>query len=219
MPDDINLNESGNTTNGGITPQPTTPAPASTTPAQPTNNAAADDDLPDFVRDPKKAFEYIKDLRKEAAEHRKLANELKSWKDKQEADAKIQAEEQLRSNQQFEALASQYKAELEKVQAEAKAAQIQALRTRIGAEMSLPAALIERLRGDTDEDIRKDAESLKAALPIPEPQSDGTSRPRPSTTPMPTGAAGETDAQKKARLLNRGNTSVFGSGVIRISEG
>jgi TolA-binding protein len=52
----------------------------------------------------------------------------------------------------------------------AKAAEITAMRVKVGAELGLPAALAERLAGEDVESIKADAEAIVAALPKPTAQ-------------------------------------------------
>lgn len=51
----------------------------------------------------------------------------------------------------------------------AKAAEIAAMRVKVGAEVGLPAALVDRLAGEDIESIKADAEAIMAALPKSEP--------------------------------------------------
>jgi len=76
------------------------------------------------------------------------------------------------------------------------AAELSAVRARIGAEMRLPAALIERLQGETEDALRKDAEALAAALP-PQQQSTIVSPANPA------GDTGDATSELARRLYNR----------------
>ena len=49
-----------------------------------------------------------------------------------------------------------------------KAAELTALRAKVGSEAGLPPALIARLSGEDEDAIKADAESLKAAIPAPQ---------------------------------------------------
>lgn len=55
-------------------------------------------------------------------------------------------------------------AELETAKATIKTHETQALKVAIAAEIGLPAGLTDRLAGNTPEEIRKDAEALKAVF-------------------------------------------------------
>ena len=55
--------------------------------------------------------------------------------------------------------------ELESAKAQIKKYEIGSVKTKVAHELGLPYEMAERLRGDTEEDIRKDAESLKGMFP------------------------------------------------------
>ena len=56
-------------------------------------------------------------------------------------------------------------AQLADVQAQVKAQELAVLRHKVASETGLPAALVDRLRGETAEEIAADADALLAALP------------------------------------------------------
>lgn len=68
-------------------------------------------------------------------------------------------------------------------QAAAEAA-LRAMRLEVAAEMALPLALAERLKGDDREAIMADAEKIKALIPAPSPAL-GNPPPGPRTGPAP----------------------------------
>jgi hypothetical protein len=153
--------------------------------------------------------EYVSELRKENAAWRKQVRELQQWKEQQEQEAQKRNETDLVSQKKFEDLANQYKAQLDKVQTDLQTQQIMNLRVQIAAEAGLPAALAERLKGATAEEIKADAEAMKALIPAPTGQRQGQ-----NTTPAPGGQpAGETDAQRRQRLLGNGRDPFSGGGV------
>ncbi len=89
------------------------------------------------------------------------------------------------------------------LEAQLKAAALKALRVQIAAEVGLPPRLAARLQGDTEADLRRDAEDLRAFA----------SAPRSTTTPVPGGTpAGETDARRRARLF--GGAAMFTGGRV-----
>lgn len=89
------------------------------------------------------------------------------------------------------------------LEAQLKAVTLKALRAQVAAEAGLPPKLAARLQGDTEADLRRDAEDLRALAPSA----------RSTTTPLPAGAApGETDAQRRARLF--GGASMFAGGRV-----
>lgn len=68
-------------------------------------------------------------------------------------------------------------ADLAAMQAQVKAQELAVLRHQVAADKALPAALIDRLRGETAEEIAADADTLLAALPKPNaPNLNGGAR-------------------------------------------
>ena len=93
-------------------------------------------------------------------------------------------------------------AQIADLEAQLKAAALKALRAQIAVETGLPPKLAARLQGETEADLRRDAEDLRAFVA------------RSTTTPVPGGpVAGETDAQRRARLFG-GATMFSGGGVV-----
>lgn len=147
---------------------------------------------------------YVKDLREEAKRNRleskALRDELAALKSQVGA---------LGNPQDLAERLQKIEAEREAERERAKAAEAKALRLEIGAEFALPPELADVLKGETAEELRAHAEKLKPYVAAQEP--DGLRR-RPSSLPVPGGTpAGETDAQKRARLFgNSGNNKLFG---------
>lgn len=84
------------------------------------------------------------------------------------ARAKADAERKAAEEQgEWKKLAEQYKTEAEAERQRATAASLAVTRRDIGARLNVPAALVDRLRGDTPEEIEADAKQLVAALPKP----------------------------------------------------
>src|SRR5690606_24292043 len=100
----------------------------------------------------------IKDLRAEAAKYRKQRREL------QDALAKAKSPE-----------------EVEKAVAELEAKnqrlELELTRTRVARELSIPDALVGRLQGSTEEELREDASALLAALGSVNPKAKKGSAP------------------------------------------
>ena len=55
--------------------------------------------------------------------------------------------------------------ELESTKAQIKKYEIGSVKTKVAHELGLPFEMAERLRGETEEDIRKDAESIQGMFP------------------------------------------------------
>lgn len=76
---------------------------------------------------------------------------------KQLADAE---EAKLKENEDFKALAEKHKADLDALKLEAETSRLESLRLRIAAETGINPELASRLQGDSEDDIRKDAETM-----------------------------------------------------------
>ena len=101
----------------------------------------------------------------------RLERESKKQKEA-EAKAREEAErETLAKNQEWEKLAKKHEAELLEAQRRLKELELNELRTKAAAKYQLPLEMAERLRGETLEELEKDAEELKAL--IPEAKSQG----------------------------------------------
>ena len=126
----------------------------------------------------------------------RLEREDKKRKDA-EAKAKADAErEALAKNQKWEKLANERDKELQAAQARLKELELNELRTKAAAKYQLPLEIAARLRGETLEELEKDAEELKAL--IPEAKSQGKLNP---TVPGGSGQqVTETREQKLKRL-------------------
>jgi len=112
-------------------------------------------ELPDWAKS------LIGDLRTENAKHRTARKSA----DKAAEKAAEQAAEQ---QGQFKELYEKTKAELETAEAARQAAELATLKAKIGAELKLPAALVDRLRGETEDELKADAVVLLDAMPSPQ---------------------------------------------------
>jgi hypothetical protein len=89
-------------------------------------------------------------------------------KKRKDAEAKVREDterETLAKNQEWEKFANKHEAELLAAQKENKELQLDKLRTNAAAKYQLPPEMAERLRGETLEELEKDAEGLKALIP------------------------------------------------------
>ena len=86
------------------------------------------------------------------------------------------------------------KLEADQLAAENKLLKFTGQQSNIAAEVGLPTAFADRIKGDTPEDMKADAEALLAAMPV-KPEAN----PKP-TNPGELGGQGETLEQKNARL-------------------
>jgi len=186
--------------------QPPAAPPAPTPPAEP---------IPDWVSDPEKAYAEILKVRGEAAKARTDKHAAETAL-QTKLTAEQQAEQQrLIDEKKYQDLYEQEKAKREASEAQVRTAQLDALRITVGAAAGLPVELAARLVGTTEEELKADADKLKALLPLPPGQTPAPGAPRQTTTPIPGGApAGETDDQRRNRLRGGGAASVFAGGQV-----
>lgn len=157
----------------------------------------------DFSSQPKEVQELFEKLledkrqaNKEAQETKKRLREIESAKEAAERQA-------LEEQGQFKAAYEREKLAREKLEAETQTRLLGLMREKIGLQAGLPEALIPRLQGATEDEIRADAEALKAALPVSSqaPKPSGT---QTNTTAVPRGTpSAQSDDAIKAWLHNR----------------
>jgi hypothetical protein len=75
--------------------------------------------------------------------------------------------EQLTAVEKEKARADAAEAALAESTARVKAAELQALRVKVGSEKGLPSALVNRLTGEDEESIAADADAILASIPAP----------------------------------------------------
>jgi vacuolar-type H+-ATPase subunit I/STV1 len=176
------------------------------------SSAAAQPDasaeVPDWAKDPKRAMEIVKELREENAKTRTSARDLEKRLEAIEKARQAADEQTLVEQNRWKEIAEKRDAELKQLQETLQKSQQQALRTQIAVEFGLPAPLAARLQGATEEELRADAEQLKALVP----QAPGAQQNRNTTQAVPGGQpAAETDAQRRTRL-NGSSGNVLGQG-------
>lgn len=162
------------------------------------------DKLPDWVKDPARAYDAIRQTREEAKTNRQLAQELERRLSEYEARERARVEEEAKKRGDFETLLAQREKELAEIKAQAEAERLNAMRLRIGAEAGLPTALVERLKGANEAELRADAEALKAVIPTPETKKQGSTT---VTAPAQGARTGETYEERRRRIYGarRGN--------------
>lgn len=96
---------------------------------------------------------YVKELRQEAAKYRTQNKELAEKAKAYDEYVQSQKSEQ---EKQAEALAAATK--------ERDALRAEMLRMKIASEKNLPASLVDRLRGETEDEMKADADSLLEGL-------------------------------------------------------
>jgi hypothetical protein len=162
-----------------------------------TQPTTADED--EFSRD--RAMNTILNLRK--AE--------KEWKRKEKELQELQLKEQERKQSELTDI-ERMKQRADQLEAELKAERQGRLRLQVAAEYSLPEALAIRLQGESLDELKADAEQLAKLLPKPQ------KNPSQNPTDIGDGQKGETDAQKRARIYNKG-VSLFDVDGIKKNGG
>lgn len=123
----------------------------------------------------------------------KQRTEAAAQKAREEAERKA-AEEQGK----FQELYQGTLAQLEKLAAEKRALEAAAMRREVAAKVNLPAALIDRLQGETADELEADAKALLAALP--KPAAPNINAGSPAGVP-PAGVMSEEERKLRAAAL------------------
>ena len=145
------------------------------------------DQLPDWAQ------KLVKDLRSENAKHR-TANKAVQ-KEKEEAERKA-AEEQGEYKRLYEA------EQAKRVESETEAAnlRIARIRDKVARELKLPGALVDRLQGETEEEITADAQALLEAMPKPQAVTTTDAGNGVNPTPAPVALDEETLRRQASAL-------------------
>ena len=145
-----------------------------------------------------KTRKALKDANKEAADRRKRLDELeKAEQERQQAQMSEQEKLQARLKELENANAEKEKLLKEKDRQE--------LQRKVAKAVGLPDGFAERLRGETEEDLKADATSVLELLPKQEAEKKPVA-PKLDPTNPGNGKQAETAAQKKGRILGtRGN--------------
>ena len=140
------------------------------------------------VFDPARAMRTIEALRAE----------IKELKPKAKQAEELTAAEQKRKEAEMTEL-QKLTAQLEKANAELKAAQLAEMRRTAAVEAGLPLVFADRLKGETPEELAEDAKKILEALPKT-PKTPAVS----ATNPGAGASQGETIAQQRARIYGTG---------------
>lgn len=156
------------------------------------------EEIPDWVKDPEKAYAELQRARQEAAQHRTKLRELEQAETQRQQDAQKAKEKELADQGKFKPIAEQREQEIEQLKRQLAEAQTGALRTKIALELGLTPVLADRLKGATEDELRADAAELAKLLPAaPKPGQ------QKDTSALPGGApAGKTEAQLRADFLS-----------------
>ena len=136
----------------------------------------------------------------------------KEWKRKEKELEQLQSKEQERKQAELTDI-ERMKARADELEAELKEERQGRLRLQVAAEYNLPEALANRLQGESLEELKADAEQLAKLLPKPKKEN-----PALNPTDIGDGQKGETDAQKRARIYNKG-VSLFDVDGIKKNGG
>jgi chromosome segregation ATPase len=89
---------------------------------------------------------------------------------------------------------SKSKKSIQDLEAKVRKYENDSAKTKIATEVGLPISMADRLRGDTEEELKKDAESLKASLK----SSYGAA---PLADPEPSGGDGDDENESYKKML------------------
>lgn len=131
------------------------------------------DDLPDWAQ------KLIKDLRGENASHRKAKKQAET---EAEAATRKAAEEQGKYKELYE----QELIKREAAEMQAQMLELDALKSKVAAEVGLPQQLASRLAGETEDEIKADAQAVLAVLPRSTLDNDAGRGIGGTGTPTPT---------------------------------
>jgi len=128
----------------------------------------------------------------------RLAREKKKGEDdNRKIKEKVDAEA-LAKNQEWQKLAETREKELAEATTKLKGLEIEKRKQAIASKVGLPEAFAQRLQGETDEELEKDAKLLLEALPKA-PKMPAMS----ATNPGAGASQGETVAQQRARIYGQ----------------
>ena len=147
--------------------------------------------------DEARAMELIRKQREELKQAKKAAAELERYK---------KAEEERKQAEMTES--DRLKAELERAKSELKAKTARTMQIEVAAKLGLPAALSDRLHGETLEEMEEDAKAILEVLPKQKAAPNAG-----ATNPGEQASKEETRAQKLTRLTG-GEVDIWKGGGI-----
>lgn len=183
--------------------EPVDPAQTPTdTPKDKPDDDKGGEAIPDWAKDPAKAYAEIQKLRQGEAAYRTKASDAEKKLAELDKAAKDAEKQKLVDGKDYQKLYEQ--AEREKAEAlqKAQATELAALRLKVGTAAGLPVELSERLVGATAEELAEDAKKLKGLIPAG--KNGGTTTGNPSGAP-----GGMTYEQRKNRLYGGSSSNPF----------
>ena len=157
---------------------------------------AVDETRPEAF-DEARAMELIRKQREELKQAKKAAAELERYKKLEEERKQAEMSE-----------TDRLKAELDRAHSELKAKTVRTMQIEVAAKLGIPAALSDRLHGETLEEMEEDAQAILAVLPK-QKAAPNTG----ATNPGEQASKEETRAQKLTRLTG-GEVDIWKGGGI-----
>ena len=147
--------------------------------------------------DEARAMELIRKQREELKQAKKAAGELERYKKLEEERKQAEMSE-----------TDRLKAELDQMKGELKAKTVRTMQIEVAAKVGIPAALSDRLKGETPEEMEEDAKAILDMLPK-QKAAPNTG----ATNPGEQASKEETRAQKLTRLTG-GEVDIWKGGGI-----
>ena len=155
------------------------------------------DEIKPETFDEARAMDLIRKQREELKQAKKAAAELERYR-------KLEEERKQAEMTESERL----KAELDKLQGELKAKTVRTMQIEVAAKVGIPAALSDRLKGETLEEMEEDAKAILDMLPKQKAAPNSG-----ATNPGEQASKEETRAQKLTRLTG-GEVDIWKGGGI-----
>ena len=159
-------------------------------------DVAVDETKPEKF-DEARAMELIHKQREELKQAKKTAAELERYRKMEEERKQAEMSETER-----------LQAELDKARGELKAKTVRTMQIEVAAKVGIPAALSDRLKGETPEEMEEDAKAILDMLPKQKAAPNSG-----ATNPGEKAGANETWAQRKQRLEGAPPNIWAGGGV------
>lgn len=181
-----------------------TTATTTATGATPATDTTSKDTSSDTASTDADMSERIRKLNAEAAAQRVAAREAKASLKKIEEQLAERERTDLIERQEYEKLYESERAQrvalenrLAELETQAQAQERELLLRQVASEKGIPAVMVDRLRGETREELETDADALLAALPRPiAPKLDGATRSQTRAGEMPADATIREEASR-----------------------
>ena len=162
-------------------------------------SAEVDETKPETF-DEARAMDLIRKQREELKQAKKTAAELERYRKMEEERKQAEMSE-----------TDRLKAELERAQSELKAKTARTMQIEVAAKLGLPAALSDRLHGETLEEMEEDAKAILEVLPK-QKAAPNTG----ATNPGEKAGSGDTfeDAHKRWKAGEKQPNPFLGGGVV-----